>query len=76
MTLRGTGNRVKMNKKLSSNVEVKLGLRHGDPLAKIPFNFVLEKTVREAQMNRTGLFYYKRYKYAFAVGSVIITRNI
>lgn len=77
LTLQKTEDIVRINKQNSQKFEVGEGVRQGDPLSSLLFSFVLEKTLRDANINRSGLIYQRRHQcLAFADDIVIITRNI
>ncbi|KAJ8917692.1 hypothetical protein NQ315_005139 [Exocentrus adspersus] len=76
LTLQKTENRVKLNNRMSEESEVRNGVRQGDPLSSVLFSLVLEKVIRDAKINRSGLLYYKRHQFlAFADDLVILARN-
>ncbi|KAJ8921292.1 hypothetical protein NQ315_013766 [Exocentrus adspersus] len=75
LTLQKTQNRVKLNNQMSEEFEVRNGVRQGGPVSSV-FSLVLEKVIRDAEINRSGLLYYKRHQcLAFADDLVILARN-
>uniref|UniRef100_V5GV43 Retrovirus-related Pol polyprotein n=1 Tax=Anoplophora glabripennis TaxID=217634 RepID=V5GV43_ANOGL len=76
LTLKKTENKVKVNNRCTEEFEVKNGVRQGDPLSAVLFSLVLEKVIRDAGINRSGLIYYKRHQcLAFADDLVVLARN-
>jgi hypothetical protein len=54
MTLEGSKCRVKVQGSLSQYFTIRNGLRQGDPMSTVLFNIVLEKAVREIEINPNG----------------------
>lgn len=76
LTMKYTENAVKVGGKVSKSFQVKDGLRQGDPLSAVVFNFVLEKVIRDAKINRSGLLYHKKHQcLAYADDIVIVCRS-
>jgi sorting nexin-29 len=76
MTLEGSKCRVKVQGSLSQYFTIRNGLRQGDPLSTVLFNIVLEKSVREIEINPNGSLYNKLYQHlAFEDYVIMIARN-
>lgn len=61
MTLTDTRSSVKIGKNLSEPFSTKRGFRQGDSLSCDLFNILLEKVIRDADVNRTGTLYTKQH---------------
>jgi len=55
MFLHETYSRVRVGKHLSDNFPIRKGLKQGDALAPLLFNFVLKYATRKVQVNLCGL---------------------
>jgi hypothetical protein len=64
--------RVKIQGQLSSNFKVKVGLRQGDALSTILFNIVLEKVIRNIEINPNGTIFNRTRQYLAHVDEVVI----
>lgn len=76
MTLKRTTNNVKVGGEISEDFVIRTGLRQGDPLSTLLFNMILEKIIRDSQLNRVGHIMYKsQHVVAYAQDMAIIARN-
>ncbi|KAJ8915469.1 hypothetical protein NQ315_003232 [Exocentrus adspersus] len=65
-----------VNNRTSEEFEVRNGKRQGDPLLSVLFSLVLEKVIRDAEINRSGLLYYKGNQcLAFADDLIVLARS-
>ena len=55
MCLNETYSRVRVGKHLSDILPVRIGLKLGDALSPLFFNFALENAIRRVQVNKGGL---------------------
>lgn len=59
LTLSGANSRVRIRNKLSEVFDIEEGLRQGDPLATLFFNWILEAAVRTMDMDASGTIFTK-----------------
>jgi hypothetical protein len=72
MTLMDSSYRVKFQGQLSIFLKVKVGLRQGDALYAIVFNIVLDRAIRNTEINPNGTIFNRRRQYlAYADDGVI-----
>ena len=72
LTLEMTKNRVRVKSRTSQKFKVGKGVRQGDPLSPVEFNLILNKIIREANINRTRLLYQKRHQCLAYVDDLVI----
>jgi sorting nexin-29 len=76
MTLEGSKCRVEVEGSLSQYFTIRNGLRQEDLLSTVLFNIVLEKAVREIEINLNGNIYNRLYQHlVYADGIIMIARN-
>jgi hypothetical protein len=77
MALIDSNCKVKIQGQLSSIFKVKVGLRQGDALSAILFYIVLEKAIRNIEINQNGTIFNRRRQYlAYADDVVILGRLV
>jgi hypothetical protein len=72
MTLIDSNCRVKIQGQLSTIFKVAVGLRQGDALSAILFNIVLEKAIRNIEINPNGTIFNRTRQYLAYVDDVVI----
>jgi hypothetical protein len=76
MTFEGSKYRVKVQGSLSHYFTIRNGLRQTDRLSTVLFNIVLEKAVRDIEINPNGNIYNRLYQHlAFADNVIMMARN-
>jgi hypothetical protein len=76
MTLEGSKCKVKVQGSLSQYFKIRNSLRQGDPLPTVLFNIVLEKAVREIEINPNGNIYNRLHQHlAFSDDVIMIATN-
>jgi hypothetical protein len=77
MTLESTGNKVKVQGKMSPSFQTVAGLRQGDSLSTLLFNLSTEKVIRNVKTNPVGtIFNRTRQCLAYADDVVILGRAV
>jgi hypothetical protein len=76
MTLIDSNCRVKIQGQLSSIFKVKVGLRQGEALSTILFNIVLEKAIRNIEINLNGTIFNRTKQYLAYADVVILGRSV
>lgn len=76
LTLENISMRVLVGRNLSGNFTTGRGLKQGDPLSTVLFNFVLEGILRESRLQTKGMIYQCRHQIlAYADDVTLITRS-
>lgn len=76
ITLENVSMKVLVRGKLSRNFTTKKGLKQGDPLSTVLFNFVLEGILRESKLHSNGMIYHCRHQViAYADDVTLIARS-
>lgn len=72
MTLQNTRYKVRVGDSCSADFVVERGLRQGDPLSTVLFNFVLDEVIKESRMQVNRIVYMKSYQCLAYADDVII----